>query len=70
MDLKEFYQGLSDEAKEKLKACKSEEEALQVLKDEKIELDPDLLDAVSGGMGNESTGSCSSLYCGDHCACN
>jgi hypothetical protein len=69
LDLKEFYQGLSDEAKEKLKACKSEEEALQVLKDEKIELDPDLLDAVSGGMGNESTGGCSYLYC-DHCACN
>ena len=69
MDLKEFYQGLSDDTKEKLKACKSEEEALQVLKDENIELDPEVLDTISGGMGNESTGGCSYLYC-DHCACN
>ena len=35
--------------KAKLKACRTEEEMLKVLEEEKIELDPELLDAVSGG---------------------
>ena len=50
MDVKEFYQGLSDEVKEKIKACQSLEEAKKILEDEKIELDPELLENVSGGM--------------------
>ena len=49
MDRKEFYSKLSDEVKAKIKACQTEEEMLQVLKEEKIELDPELLDQVSGG---------------------
>ena len=49
MNKKEFYNSLSDEVKAKIKACKTEEEMLKVLQDEKIELDPELLDKVSGG---------------------
>ena len=50
MNPKEFYKTLSDETKEKIKACKTKEEILQVLQDEKIELGPELLEQVSGGF--------------------
>lgn len=49
MDLKEFYNSLSENVKEKLKACASEEEMLKVLEEENIELDPEVLEEVSGG---------------------
>lgn len=49
MDLKEFYNSLSENVKEKLKACQSEEEMLKVLEEENIELDPEVLEEVSGG---------------------
>ena len=50
MDLKEFYTSQSEEVKERLKACKSVEEMKQVLDEEGIELDPEMLDNISGGM--------------------
>ena len=50
MNRKEFYESLSADVKEKIKACKSEQEMLKVLEDEKIELSPDLLDSVAGGQ--------------------
>ena len=40
---------LSDEIKEKLRACRTEEELNTVLTDANIELDPNVLDAISGG---------------------
>jgi len=49
MNRKEFYNSLRGEVKEKIKACRSEEEMLAVLKEEQIELSPDLLESVSGG---------------------
>ena len=49
MNRKEFYDSLSEDVKAKLKACKTEEEMMGVLEKEKIELDPTLLDEVSGG---------------------
>ncbi len=49
MDLKEFYNSLSEDVKAKLKECKSEEEMLKVLEEENIKLDPDVLEDVSGG---------------------
>ena len=52
MNRKEFYNSLSDEVKEKIKACRSEEEMLKVLQEERIELSPDLLEGVSGGNQN------------------
>lgn len=52
MNRKEFYNSLSDEVKEKIKTCKSEEEMLAVLQEEQIELSPDLLESVSGGNQN------------------
>ena len=59
MNRKEFYESLSEEVKAKLKACKNEEEMMKVLEDEKIELDPALLDEVSGGEYIPD--------CGPHC---
>ena len=50
MNLKEFYTSQSEEVKERLKACKSVEEMKQVLDEENIELDPEMLDDISGGM--------------------
>lgn len=52
MDLKEFYNSLSEDVKAKLKECKSEEEMLKVLEEENIKLDPDVLEDVSGGRLN------------------
>ncbi len=49
MNKKEFYDSLSEDVKAKLKNCKSEEEMMSVLDEEKVELDPALLDEVSGG---------------------
>ena len=49
MTRREFYEGLSDEVKAKIKACASEQEMLQVLEDAQIELLPDMLDGVAGG---------------------
>ena len=49
MNRKEFYESLSEETKAKIRACKNEQEMLKVLAEEKIELDPELLDGVSGG---------------------
>lgn len=67
MNRKEFYENLSDEVKEKIKACKSEQEMLKVLEDEQIELSPELLDGVAGGT--ELDNGCTWLYC-DKCGCN
>ena len=50
MTKKEFYNTLSDDVKAKIKACKSEQEMLDVLGKEGIALDPDLLEGVAGGM--------------------
>ena len=49
MDKKEFYNSLSEDIKAKLKACSSEKEMLDVLSENKIEIDPELLEGVSGG---------------------
>ena len=46
---KEFYEGLSDEMKARLKACKSEKEMLEVLAEGKVEIDPELLEGAAGG---------------------
>ena len=56
MNRKEFYNSLSEDVKAKLKACKTEKEMLKVLDEEKITLDPELLDEVSGGDGFRSGG--------------
>ena len=61
MNRKEFYNTLSEDVKTKIKACKTEEEMMNVLAQEKIELDPELLDSVSGGHFG---GMC------HHCGCN
>lgn len=66
MNRKEFYESLSEETKAKIKACKSEQEMLKVLAEERIELDPDLLGSVSGG--NDSLGrfeECKEKKCDD-----
>ena len=64
MNRRAFYESLSDEVKTKIKACRSEEEMLKLLEEERIELSPDMLDGVAGGQGV-----CPYLYC-DHCGCN
>ena len=46
----EFFNKLPKEVQERLKTCKSEEEAMEVLKDSMIEIPPDELKKVSGGI--------------------
>ena len=67
MNRKEFYESLSEETKAKIRACKNEQEMLKVLAEEKIELDPELLDGVSGG-NNQLDISCNKK-CEDHESC-
>ena len=59
MDRKEFYNSLSNEMKEKLKACKTDEEMLKVLRDNKIQLDDELLKGVAGGGPHHCGRNCS-----------
>ena len=68
MNRKEFYNTLSEDVKEKIKACQTEEEMLRVLSEEKIELDPELLDSVSGGRSGKLGRS--GKPCNDHCSCD
>jgi hypothetical protein len=51
----EFFKSLPEDVKEKLKKCKSEEEAMDVLKDNMVEIPPEELKKVAGGD------------CWDHC---
>lgn len=73
MNRKEFYESLSDEVKAKIKACQSEQEMLKVLEEEQIELSPELLEGVAGGV----PGPCTSFTCdkceaneADYCVCD
>ena len=59
MDRKEFYNSLSDDVKEKLKACSTEEGMLNVLKEKKIKLDDELLAGVAGGGRTHCSSNCS-----------
>ena len=68
MNRKEFYNSLSEDVKARLKACKTEEEMLKVLQDEKIELDPELLESVSGG--NQNVCDFSPTCDNANCTCN
>jgi hypothetical protein len=45
----EFFKDLPEEVKEKLKNCKSEEEAMDILEDNMIEISPEELKKVAGG---------------------
>lgn len=46
----EFFQQLPEETKEKLRKCKSEEEAMDVLKGDMIPIPDDVLESVAGGV--------------------
>ena len=45
----DFFKSLPEDVKEKLKNCKSEEEAMDILKDNMIEIPEEELKKVSGG---------------------
>ena len=47
----EFFKSLPEEVKEKLKNCKSEEEAMDILKENMIEIPAGDLKNISGGGG-------------------
>ncbi len=62
----EFFQQLPEETKEKLRNCKSEEEAMDVLKGDMIPIPDDVLDDVAGGAGwtcDNYDDSCPLEYC-------
>ncbi len=46
----ELFRKLPEDVKEKLKSCKSEEEAMDILKENMIEVPPEELKKVAGGM--------------------
>ena len=47
----EFFQQLPEETKEKLRNCKTEEEAMDVLKGDMIPIPDEVLNSVAGGEG-------------------
>ena len=49
--LKGIYDSLTDEQKEKAKACKSSDELMKLAGEWGIELPDEVLDAVAGGVG-------------------
>ena len=55
---KELLKGLTDEQVKKVKACKSQEEILELAKTEGVELNEEQLAAVSGGLCSESSNKC------------
>ena len=55
--MKEIYDGLSDELKEKAKACKTTDELMELAGKEGIELPDEVLDTVAGGC------SCPNVTC-------
>ena len=54
--LKGIYDNLSDELKEKAKACKTMDELMEFAGKEGIELPDEMLDSVAGGCGVPSDG--------------
>ena len=56
----EFFKKLPEDVKEKLKNCKSEEEAMDILKENMIEIPVEELKKVSGGNCWEN------ILCPDH----
>ena len=54
----ELLKGLSEEQIAKIKACKSQEEILELAKQEGIELTDEQLEAVSGGGCNSGCPDC------------
>ena len=48
--LKEIFDSLTDEQKEKIKACKTPEEVVDLIQNEGFELPDDALDLISGGI--------------------
>lgn len=67
---REFYENLSEEVKEKIKACESEEEMMNVLEEEKIEISPDMLDTARKGPSMYCTKECDDDFCAAFCYCN
>ena len=54
--LKDIYDSLTDEQKEKAKACKTMEELMLLAGKEGFELPDEMLDRVSGGCNKSETG--------------
>ena len=57
----DFFKSLPEEVKEKLLKCKSEEEAMDVLKNNMIEIPADELKKVAGG-GQEYGSGCEDFF--------
>jgi len=55
--LKEIYDSLTDEQKEKAKACKSVDELVRLAGEERIELPDELMNTVAGGYLFQDNGS-------------
>ena len=65
----EFFQQLPEETKEKIRNCKSEEEAMDILKGDMIPIPDDVLDAVAGGEDYwcmDCKSYCSDYTCSDY----
>lgn len=66
MDInKEFLKGLSDETKQKMRACETPEDFMALAEEEGVELTDDQLEAVAGGgfhCGSFNGWECTSGY--------
>ena len=49
MAIQNLYNNLTDEQKEKVRACKDEKELLRLMSEESVELTDEQMEAISGG---------------------
>ncbi len=52
--MRELFKSLTDEQKEKIKACKTPEEVVNLIQNEGFELPDDALDLISGGYPRDN----------------
>ena len=62
-----IYESLTDEQKEKAKACKTTEELMEFAGNEGLELPDEMLDSVSGGCGSSSIPQAELDLCSPYC---
>ena len=63
MDLEQFIKDLPPELLEKAKQCKSTDELLALIQEEKVELPDEALEAIAGGKGHSGKSCGKSIKC-------
>jgi len=69
MDMKDFYEGLSPEQKERFKACEDGASVVAFAKEEKLALPEEFLDRIAGGASFIGGSVSNEVYYGGNFPC-